>query len=189
MLNLSKIKPRFWDHQDAAAGPSGKLFSFRRKWKLIVLFTTVVTLTPLVIMTLMDYRLTHQTFESEAAGNTSRMVSNTWRRVSFFLSQRRSALEFIARDNTRPALVSPARLETILAHLKYSIGGFIDIAIVDSSGRMQAYAGPHPSAKFRPGNSPCFDQVVANGFFVSDVDFGPPPDRRLIVAIRHDMAN
>lgn len=84
MLNLSKIKPRFWDHQDVAAGPSGKPFSFRRKWKLIVLFTTVVTLTPLAVMTLMDYRLTHQAFESEAAGNTSRMVSNTWRSVSFF---------------------------------------------------------------------------------------------------------
>ena len=64
MLNLSKIKPRFWDHLDAAAGPSGRPFSFRRKWILIVLFTTVVTLTPLTVMTLMDYRLTRQAFES-----------------------------------------------------------------------------------------------------------------------------
>jgi two-component system NtrC family sensor kinase len=187
MLNLSKIKPRFWDHQDVAAGPSGKPFSFRRKWKLIVLFTTVVTLTPLVVMTLVDYRLTHQAFESEAAGNTSRMVSTTWRSVSFFLSQRRSALEFIARDNSRQTLASPERLNKILTHLQGSIGGFIDIGVLDAAGRTLAYAGPHPFAAPRPGQNPCFDQAVAKGFFVSDVATGPGSDRRLIIAIRHDL--
>ncbi|MGD9331192.1 MAG: ATP-binding protein [Desulfobacterales bacterium] len=189
MLNLSKIKPRFWDHQDAAAGSAGKPFSFRRKWKLIVLFTTVVTLTPLVVMTFMDYRLTHQAFESEAAGNTSRMVSNTWRSISFFLSQRRSALEFIARDNPQQALASPQRLNTILNHLKNSIGGFVDIGVLDAAGRIRAYAGPHPFAAPRPGHSPFFDQSVAKGFFVSDVASGPASHQGLIIAIRHDLNN
>lgn len=187
MLNLAKLKPRFWDHQDAAAGSSGKPFSFRRKWKMIVLLTTVVTLTPLAVMTLVDYRLTHQAFESEAAGNTSRMVSNTWRSVSFFLSQRRSALEFIAQDNSPLRLASPERLNAILSHLKGSIGGFVDIGVLDADGRILAYAGPRPFAPPRPGQSPCFDQAVAKGFFVSDATSGPASDRHLIIAIRHDL--
>lgn len=189
MLNLAKLKPRFWDHQDAAAGSSGRPFSFRRKWKLIVLFTTVVTLTPLAVMTLVDYRLTHQAFQSEVAGNTSRMVSNTWRSVSFFLSQRRSALEFIARDNSPQDLASPERLNTILTHLKSSIGGFVDVGVLNAAGRILAYAGPHPFTPPRPGHSPCFDQAVAKGFFVSDTASGPAPDRGLIIAIRHDLNN
>ena len=189
MLNLAKLKPRFWDHQDAAAGSSGRPFSFRRKWKLIVLFTTVVTLTPLAVMTLVDYRLTHQAFQSEVAGSTSRMVSNTWRSVSFFLSQRRSALEFIARDNSRQDLASPERLNTILTHLKSSIGGFVDVGVLNAAGRILAYAGPHPFTPPRPGHSPCFDQAVAKGFFVSDTASGPAPDRGLIIAIRHDLNN
>jgi len=187
MLNLAKIKPRFWDHRDAAAGSSGEHYSFRRKWKLIVLFTTVVTLTPLVVMALMDYRLTHQAFESEAVGNTSRMVSTTWRNVSFFLSQRRSALDFIARDNSQQALTSPERLETLLARLKASIGGFVDIGVLDASGRMLAHAGPDAAKGPRRGTNPCFEQAVRNGFFVSDVPTGRPADRQLIVAIRHDL--
>jgi two-component system, NtrC family, sensor kinase len=189
MLNLAKLKPRFWDHQDAAAGSSGRPFSFRRKWKLIVLFTTVVTLTPLAVMTLVDYRLTHQAFQSEAAGNTSRMVSNTWRSVSFFLSQRRSALEFIARDNSPQNLASPERLNTILTHLKSSIGGFVDVGVLDAAGRILAYAGPHPFAPPRPGQSPCFDQAVAKGFFVSDTATGAASDHQLVIAIRHDLNN
>ena len=187
MLNLAKIKPRFWDHRDAAAGSSGEHYSFRRKWKLIVIFTTVVTLTPLVVMALMDYRLTHQAFESEAVGNTSRMVSTTWRNVSFFLSQRRSALDFIARDNSQQALTSAERLEALLARLKSSIGGFVDIGVLDASGRMLAHAGPDATRGPRTGASPCFEQAVRNGFFVSDVPTGLPADRQLIVAIRHDL--
>jgi len=187
MLNLAKIKPRFWDHRDAAAGSSGEHYSFRRKWKLIVIFTTVVTLTPLVVMTLMDYRLTRQAFESEAVGNTSRMVSTTWRSVSFFLSQRQSALDFIARDNSQQALTSPERLETLLDRLKTSIGGFIDIGVLDASGRLLAHAGPDTTKEPRTGTSPCFEQAVRNGFFVSDVPAGRTSDRQLIVAIRHDL--
>jgi hypothetical protein len=94
MLNLAKIKPRFWDHRDAAAGSSGEHYSFRRKWKLIVIFTTVVTLTPLVVMALMDYRLTHQAVEAEFKTEILRMVSNTRRSVSFMLSQYRAVLAF-----------------------------------------------------------------------------------------------
>ena len=48
MLNLSRFKPRFWDHRDAASGPGSSHFSFRRKWLMIVAFTTVVTLAPLL---------------------------------------------------------------------------------------------------------------------------------------------
>jgi two-component system NtrC family sensor kinase len=84
MVNLSRFKPRFWDHRDAAAGPGSPHFSFRRKWLLIVGFTTVVTLTPLLVMTLVDYRLARQAFESEATGNTSRMVSTPGAASRFF---------------------------------------------------------------------------------------------------------
>ena len=106
MLNLSRFKPRFWDHRDAASGPGSIHFSFRRKWLMIVAFTTVVTLAPLLVMTLVDYRLTRQAFESEATMGTARMVSNTWRSVSFLLSQRRAALEFVSRDNSLPDLLA-----------------------------------------------------------------------------------
>jgi two-component system NtrC family sensor kinase len=56
MLNFSRFKPPFWDHRDAASGPENSMYSFRRKWLLIVAFTTVVTLTPLLVTVVSDYR-------------------------------------------------------------------------------------------------------------------------------------
>ena len=187
MLNLSRFKPRFWDYQDAASGPGNGHFSFRRKWLMIVAFTTVVALTPLMVMTLMDYRLTRQAFESETAMSTARMVSNTWRSISFLLSQRRAALEFIARDNSLPDLLAPGRLEAILTNLQGGMGGFVDLAVVDTGCTVQAYAGPFEQTGNRMKPAACFDHAVAKGFFISDVSESQGQNHGLVVAIRHDL--
>ncbi|MBR9987085.1 MAG: two-component sensor histidine kinase [Desulfosarcina sp.] len=187
MLNLSRFKPRFWDHRDAASGPGGIHFSFRRKWLMIVAFTTVVTLAPLLVMTLVDYRLTRQAFESEATMGIARMVSNTWRSVSFLLSQRRAALEFVARDNSLPDLLAPGRLDAILANLQGGMGGFVDLAVVDTDCTVQAYAGQLAIDRSRREPTVCFDHAVANGFFISDVSLNQGQNHGLVVAIRHNL--
>lgn len=189
MLNLSQIKPRFWDHQDVAAGPGSQLFSFRRKWKLTVLFMTVVALTPLVVMTLMDYHLTIQAFESETIDHTAHTVSSAGQNVALSLSQRRAALEFIARDNTRQALCSSERLAILLSHLRSHIGGFISLCVLDPRGRTLAYAGPHSGEGLKPGQQPCFEQTVAHGSFVSAVGGPSGNSRQVILAIRRDLGD
>ncbi len=189
MLSLSRFKPRFWDHRDAAAGPAGRHFSFRRKWLMIVGFNTVVTLTPLLVMALVDYRLTRQAFETEATMTVSRAVSNSWRSVAFMLSQRRAALAFIARDNTLEELMAPQRLEAILTHLRSVMDGFVDLAVVDAKHMVLAYAGPYAGTQDRMQPTTCFDNAVANGFFISDVTADRGEDHQLVVAIRHDLNN
>ena len=99
MFAVERIKPKFWDHRDVAAGPYRHLFNFRRIWKLTVLLTAGVTLVPLISITLIDYNVTQHAMESEILLRTSRLVSNTRRTVSFFLAERKSALDFIDNDN------------------------------------------------------------------------------------------
>jgi two-component system NtrC family sensor kinase len=169
MLNLSGLKPRFWDHRDAAAGTGSAQFSFRRKWLLIVVFTTLVTLTPLLVMAIVDYRLTRQAFESEAIMGISRNVSNTWRSITYLLSQRRAALEFLARDNTLADLLTTGRLETLLSNLKDSMDDFIDLGVVDKTCTVKGYAGPDALHERRVMPAICFDRVVTDGYFISDV--------------------
>jgi signal transduction histidine kinase len=65
MLNLSHLKPAFWDYRDAASGPGNRTFSFRRKWLLIVFSTMAVTLTPLFVIIVSDYRFMKDTVEKE----------------------------------------------------------------------------------------------------------------------------
>lgn len=184
---LSKLKPRFWDHLDSASGPENRHYSFRKKWLMIVSFTTVVTLTPLFVMALMDYRLTRQAFENEAKMAVTRAVSNTWRSISFLLSQRKAALVFIARDNGLDALIEPGRLEVLLDRLQQIMGGFVDLDVVDGDRKIRACAGFHTGAGSRLAPGKCFDHAVANGFFISDVTENPGQNHQLVLAIREHV--
>ena len=188
MSIVKKIKPEFWDHFDATQ-LSRQSFSFRRKWQLIVILTSIVALTPLIMMTLIDFELTRGAIESEVMVNTSRTVSNTWRSVSFFLTERKTALKFIARDNDYARLTQSGRLETILSNLKAGIGGFEDISLIDATGSVQAYAGPHGLAGTSVSNEKCFQHVVRNGFYISEMGSPSVSSPRLVIAVKHVLAD
>ncbi len=184
MSIIKKIKPQFWDHHDATHGFK-RPFSFRRKWKLIVILTSIVALTPLLIMTLIDFQLTRRVIESEVRVGMSRTVSNTWRTISFFLTQRKTALEFIARDNPYEALAQEGRLRVLLKNLKEGIGGFEDIGLLDANGNIQAYAGPYDLEGKNVYDDKCFQSVIKQGFYVKDMHGEAEASPRLVIAIKY----
>ncbi|MGD8304073.1 MAG: two-component sensor histidine kinase, partial [Desulfobacterales bacterium] len=65
MSIFSRLKPRFWDHEDAIGGPFRHHFDFRRIWKRAVLVTASVALVPLIIWALAGYRLHQDTADAE----------------------------------------------------------------------------------------------------------------------------
>ncbi|MEE9497157.1 MAG: hypothetical protein V3V39_11575 [Desulfobacterales bacterium] len=71
---FSRLKPRFWDHEDAIGGPYKHHFEFRLIWKRAVLVTATVALVPLIIWALAGYRLNLDTIESELVLRTSQLV-------------------------------------------------------------------------------------------------------------------
>ncbi len=187
MSLIKKIKPKFWDYHDSAAGHYLDGFSFRRKWKLIVALTSVVALIPLIIMTMIDYRLSRGALEAEMLTNTARMVSNTSRTVSFFLMQRRSALDFILQDNSYQSMKEPGRLATILKNLQSGVGGFTDIGLANASGNMEAYTGPYRLYGANLCNKKCYRQVLKNGTYISDVTGDKGVNRRIVIAIKNNL--
>jgi len=187
MSLLNKIKPKFWDHHDTASGSHTRLFNFRRKWKLIVLLSSIVTLTPLIIMAFIDYRLTRKTMEDQLVLHTSRLVSNTWRSVSIFLAERKSALRFVLQDNTFEQLGDPLRMAAILDNLQKGIGGFVDIGVVQATGVLKAYAGPYALQGYNLCNEACFLQVVKQGSFISNLDTKGHHHQQLVMAIKHPL--
>ena len=65
MKHLKKFRPAFWDHKDIAGDYTLSGFSFQRKWKLIVVFTSFIAILPLFIMNFVDYSLTRRVIEKE----------------------------------------------------------------------------------------------------------------------------
>ncbi len=184
---LNKLKPAFWDHEDAAAGHYRRLFDFRSLWFQAVALTTFVVLLPLIFITIAEYTVTRKAAEDEILLRTSRFVSNTRRTVAFFLEERRFALEFIVRDNRYDAVSDPERLAVILDNLKRGLGGFSDLGVIDASGRQQTYVGPHNLEGKDYSGQDWFREVMEKGYYISDVFMGYRQTPHLVIAVRHNL--
>ncbi len=185
MSILQRLKPDFWDYQDVAAGPFKSLFNFRRIWMLAILLTTVVTLVPLVSIVLVDYKVTQNSIESEILLRTARLVSNTRRTVSFFLTERRSGLHFIVQDYPLEKLKDPERLAGILKNLQETFGGFTDLGVINPLGIQIAYVGPYNLIGKDYSDQWWFKEVFHRGVYISDVFLGFRQVPHLIIAIQH----
>lgn len=171
-----------------AAGRHRHLFNFRRIWYAAVFLTAGVVLLPLISMAVIDYKVTQHAVESEILLRTSRLVSNIRRTIAFFLAERRAALRFIEEDNTCEALGDPRRLAEILENLKKGFGGFVDIGMIDSSGKQKAYAGPYKLEGVDYSDQEGFKQVMARGIYISDVFLGFRRVPHLVIAVKHSVA-
>jgi len=187
MSILAKIKPKFWDYHDVAASPHGHLFNFRRMWKLAVFLTAGVALLPLIFLAIVDYRVTQKAVESEVRLRTARLVSNTRRTVSNFLAERKSALDFIDQDNSYQALKNPQRLINLLENLKTGFGGFVDLGVIDATGKQTTYVGPYQLKGKDYSDQKWFRQVLTHGVYISEVFLGYRRVPHLVTAVRHNL--
>jgi len=169
MSILKKLKPGFLDHKDVTAGPYKHHFDFLGIWKRAILVTATVALVPLIIWALSGYRLTMETIESELVLRTSHLISNSWRSVSLFLTERRSVLDFIAHDNELQTLKDPARLSAILENLNERFGGFTDLGVIDNDGQQITHAGSHQMEGLNYNQQPWFREVLNRGAYISEL--------------------
>ncbi|WP_147822455.1 sensor histidine kinase [Salidesulfovibrio onnuriiensis] len=189
MSFLKRFKPDFWE-TDPEAGPYKSLFNYQRTWRKTIVLLAVVALVPLIVMTLIDYNVTRKSLESENELRIARVTSNTRRSVTYFLDERKSALEFIAQRESLRSLRSPKRLSAILAGLKESFGGFVDIGLIDSNGKQVAYVGPYELQGRDYSDQYWYLRTLERGAFISGVFRGFRGVPHLIVAVRcPDLGN
>jgi signal transduction histidine kinase len=129
MTLLQRLKPAFWDHPDDPGSHSG--LNLKRKWKLIVLLTSILALSPLIVMTLVDFSLTRRTIETE---------SNTRMRTS--LAALSSVMAASLADNPS---ITYARMLWQDAFHRLNTGPDNDLFLIDGTGELVTpsfYYGP-----------------------------------------------
>jgi signal transduction histidine kinase len=183
----TRFKPHFWDHQDAAAGHFKSLFNFRRIWKQAAFLTAGVSIIPLLFMAIIDYKVTQGAIESEILLRTSRLVSNTRQTISFFLDERKFALNFVIHDNTLKSLKNPDRLNEILENLKKSLGGFRDLGVIDDSGLQINYVGPYELIGVDYSAQAWYREVLERSVYISDVFLGLRNVPHFVIAVKHSL--
>ncbi len=162
--------------------------NYRRIWQTVVLLTGCVSLIPLIFITIVDYQVTQHAIESEFLLRTARVISNTQRAISFFLAERKSALNFIIKDNEFNSLLSAKRLADILENLQESFGGgFMDLGMIDSDGVQRTYIGPYQLEGKNYKNQEWFKEVVDRGNYISNVFMGYRKIPHFVIAVKRNL--
>ena len=180
----NRIKPKFWNFHDVASKSSRWMFNYRRIWKQAVLTMAVVSLLPLIVITAAAYNLTNRAAEAELVASTSRLVSNTRRTVTAFLAERQEALKFIIADNSLEALKNQQRLREILKNMQTAFGGFVDIGIIDPTGRQIAYEGPFELEGKDYSKDQCFAATLSGSSCISHMVLGFRNRPHLVMTVK-----
>lgn len=178
-----KIYPEFL-HLDYSSNFYQGRMNYRRIWLINITLISFVSLTPLVVLAILNYHITQEAIDSEARLRVARLTSNTRRSVTYFLKERIDALNFIAREETFGRLNSSENLAGILKSLKIGFGGFLDIGLIDAQGRQIQYAGPFDLVGKDYGDQQWFAACLRQGVFVSDVFLGYRNVPHMIIAVK-----
>jgi two-component system, NtrC family, sensor kinase len=183
---LDRLRPEFWNGA-ADGGPYRSLFNYRRLWWLAVALLAAVSLTPLCIMTVIDFGVTKRAVTQENLHRTTITTSNTRRTLSYFLEERLAALTFAARVESFPVLTTPLRLAEMLKSLKSGFGGFVDLGVIDASGRQVTYVGPYDLLGIDYSGQEWFKKTLESGYFISDVYLGFRNVPHMVISVRADL--
>ncbi len=187
MSILIQFKPDFLQAVPTSDGPYRHSFNFRSIWKKAILIALLVSLCPLIFITIIDYKFTQNSIQSENLLRTQQVGSNARRSISFFLSERLSALSFIVRDNSIEELKDPEKLKGILQNLMASFNGFVDLGLIDQNGVQLNYVGPYQLEGKDYSNQAWFQQVKDKNFSISEVFVGFRNVPHLILAAKYVM--
>jgi len=185
-MGLRRLRPGFWTAAEAT-GPYTGLFNYRRVWWLAVALLAAVSLIPLCIMTVIDFGVTKRSVNQENLHRTTITTSNTRHTLADFLTERLAALTFVASDAPYPALVNHDRLAAVLQNLKTGFGGFMDLGVIDDTGRQVAYIGPYPLLGIDYSGQDWFKQTARTGHCISDVFLGFRNAPHFIIAVRSEL--
>lgn len=163
--------------------------NFRRIWLLSFLLTSGFAIIPVIFFAVIDYNVTQHSVISDAFSRTSRLTSNTWRSIAFFLNERQNALKYIVNEDSFDDINNTYRLSEVLENLRSSFGGFTDLGVIDASGLQGAYVGPYPLTGKNYSGQPWFENVLARGRFISDVFLGFRNVPHLVIAIKHESVD
>lgn len=143
----------------------------------------LVPLAPYLVAVGVSFLFLLNSLVASSHSTISRVASDHAENVEFFLDERLNDLDFMLRSFSVKELSQPEKLQELLQHLQIETGAYVDLGLVDATGRHIAYAGPYNLEEKDYTDSPWLLSTIANGVHVSDVFLGHRGIPHFVVAV------
>lgn len=156
---------------------------YRSLRRLITLLMVAVSVTPLLILTFLNHVQYQSTLQRELMTPLRAMVGKTRSSLELFLSERVATVSLISQAYTFADLADQRTLNRIFRALKSEFPGFVDMGLVDETGRQVGYVGPYNLKDADYGDQPWLHQAQVKGRFISDVFLGLRGTPHMVLAV------
>ena len=156
--------------------------ALRRNLLLIMLGISIL---PMLAVSTISHLESRQAMQAEALAPLKKLVNKTKHSFELFLAERESTVSFIASAYNFEALADQQRLEKIFVAMRKEFGSFVDLGLIDSTGRQVSYVGPDNLAGKQYGGQQWFQEVMDKGTHVSDVILGSRGYPHFVIAVKH----
>ncbi len=174
---------------DAPGESTEAALSYRRLWTYSVVLTALVSLGPLIFMTVINFFQYQRALTAEMENPTTLLLSNNKRSLEFFIAERLSALRLVVRTRTSEQLCDQDNLQRVFRNVNDSFSGFVDLGLITQDGIQCAYVGPYELRGRSYQQADWFHEVTTRGEYVSDVFMGYRDVPHFVIAVRHEDAS
>jgi len=150
----------------------------------MILTTLGFSLIPLCILSLVIFRQFENAHTTKIIQNLNHITENKRRTIDLFLNERLSQLMAIAYTHKLEYFLQDGTLERVFTLMQARSKFYIDLGIIDQDGNHVIYTGPYQTirtANYK--NEEWFNQVLAKGFYISDVFLGRRNYPHFIIAV------
>ena len=165
---------------------------FQRRYRLLrrnmIIIIVLVTILPLFMMALINHYEYQKVLRREIIQPLGTMVSKTKHSFELFLTERLSAVSFIASAYSFEELGDQKTLNRIFQVMKQEFGGFVDLGLIDSSGLQVSYVGPYNLKGKTYKDHDWFQEVAVRGEHISDVFMGYRKFPHFVIAVQKENA-
>ncbi len=160
---------------------------YRNLTRNMVLIITVVSITPMILVSALILFQFHNSFEEKVNAHLTTLVKKHKQNIDVFLNERLANIRFLARTFTFEELANESFLQDRLAALQEDFGPvFVDLGVVNARGIQVAYAGPFKLGMALYSTADWFQRAMKSNSFISDVFLGLRGLPHFIVAVREN---
>jgi two-component system NtrC family sensor kinase len=156
---------------------------YKRLRRNMILMSVVGTTLPLIFLGYFNYHQFQRAMKAELVQPLRILVNRTKHSFELFLTERLSALSFIASAYSWEELADEKGLHRIFQVMKKELGGFVDIGLINGRGVQVNYVGPYDLKGKDYSDQAWFQEVNVRGRYVSEVFMGYRKFPHFVIAV------
>ncbi|KIX15798.1 sensor histidine kinase [Dethiosulfatarculus sandiegensis] len=159
--------------------------AYRQLARRMTTTALVIALVPLYLFGAGIYLYFTNLQEEKLKAELQNLAVNRANAIDIFLAERTAMLEVLVSTSSLDQLTSPDNLSNIFSLLNRRAWSFLDLGVIDATGRHQTYVGPYHLENRQYKDTDWFRETMLRGVYVSDVFLGFREAPHFVIAVKH----